>query len=271
MKGTYVAPVRLTYSRLAACAAYWKAFDDMGLRPTVPFVSVLVAHGALECGNFKEGLWNNNTGNIKTGSKWTGSYTCILLNEREKRNGKWQDIWYSPEGELTSRRGVLVRPAVAVPPGDPQTRMRAFATLDDALEDKLKFLLQKDWRHCLEPAKQGATSAYVRAIRAKNYFTASAEIPLDELTPYESSVVSLVNTYRPVVQQVADGLRPPPEQKPEVLPLMAIPEKLSTEDAIRLAAVIAQQHLIDDIGIVRSESLRNDYRLEDPDADIRKR
>lgn len=210
MIGRYVPPVRCSYSREQACHAYWKACADIGLTPTVPLVTVLVAHGALECGNFSSGLWNNGIANIKAGEQWPGDYTCVTVNEILKgADGKYHERWFSPAGELTAspaKGGVLKDPAnlTATPPGHPQTRMRAYASLDDAIEDKIRFLLSARWLPCLDFAKRGDASGYVRAIRARGYFTAYAGQP--DPCPYETQVVSLTKSYRPKVEAVAAGI-----------------------------------------------------------------
>lgn len=206
MIGTYVSPVRCSYSREQAVLAYWMALDTLGVKPTVELTSVLAAHGALECGNFSGGLWNNNPGNVKASEKWEGQFTCITVNEILKGpDGKFHERWFAPEGELSGKGGNLLGAPLPVPPGHAQTRMRAFPTLDDGIADKLRFLLSPRWAPCLEPAKRGDASAYVRAIRARGYFTAYADVPQDKATPYETSVIRLVSSYRPLAERVGRG------------------------------------------------------------------
>ncbi len=246
----YVPPKLCKYTKLEAVMGYWRACSDLGATPTVPFISVLVAHGALETGNFQIGCWNNNPGNIKADAKFAGSYTCIVLNEELKnpKTGKPETRWFAPEGELTGnprKGGVLKDPSspISVPPGHLQTRMRAFATLDDGLEDKIRFLLLTRWRPAFDLAQLGDAHGYVRAIRARGYFTAHAAIPLTDETPYERDVVSLTRTYRPFVEEAADLVRrglplskPPPqiEQDPPPLPARFEHSLLDAETIARL-------------------------------------
>lgn len=193
-------------SKQEAAYGYWRACADIGLAPSVDLVSVLVAHGALETGNFSVGLFNGNVGNVKAGPSYVGKYTCITLNEilRNPKTGKNEEYWFAPEGPLTKHPkhgGVLKYAPMPVPPGHPQTRMRAYDTLDDGIEDKIRFMLQPAYSNALDHARRGDAGSYVRSIRARHYFTAYADIPLNQVTPYETSVVSLARAYRPFVEQ----------------------------------------------------------------------
>lgn len=218
MQAIYVPPKLCRYSKLEAAQGYWKACADVGLTPSISLISVLVAHGALESGNFQKGCWNNNPGNIKAGLSYRGKYTCITLNEvlLNARTGKYEERWFAPAGELTaspSRGGVFKGAPLPVPPGHAQTRMRSYDTLDDGLEDKIRFFM-KQHQPAIAAAQAGDPGRFVREIRARKYFTAYAHIPLDKVTPYETAVCSLTKTYLPYVQQVAvlvqKGIAPPP-------------------------------------------------------------
>lgn len=267
--GTYVSPVRTVASRREVCGYYWDAFQELGLNPTVPFVTVMVAHAALECGNFVY-AWNWNWKNQKAGSKWTGLYTCITLNEilRDK-DGKPRERWFSPEGELTAspkKGGVLKDPVKkhAVPPGDPQTRMRAFDSPQEAAKSLMQFFLDPKWQHVLEPARRGDPSGFVRAIRAKGYFTAYLGQP--DPTPYEADVCSLFRTYRPIVQDVVDS-----EERSDSTPVRIAPPpstppvRFEPDDEWRRLSTIAygQALEMDVLGTIRSDSLRNDHKIGD--------
>ncbi len=228
MQAIYVPPRLFKYSKLEACVGYWRACLDVGLTPTVAFVSVLVGHGALESGNFQVGCWNNNPGNIKAGAAYAGKYTCIGVNEQLKNptTKQFEECWFAPEGRLTGnprKGGKLIGAPLPVPPGDPQTRMRAFDTLDDGLENKILFLMSAPWSAVLVPAQRGDASGFVRAIRARHYFTAYPTIPLTETTPYERDVVSLARTYRPFVEQAAEQVRATGSRRPPALPVPDVP------------------------------------------------
>ncbi len=263
MLGTYIRPLRTVTTRLEAVQAYWLACERLKLRPTVPFVTTLVAHGALECGNFEK-CWNWNVGNIKASGAWEGLWTCITLNEVLKERGELVTVWFSPEGRLTGdpkKGGQLETPymenPLPVPDGHPQTRMRAFGSLSEAIEDKLKFFLKPNWEPCLKPARFGDVSSYVRMIRIRNYFTAYKGQP--DPCRYELDVISLTNTYRPLVERVAAGERAPvvPFNKIPPQPEMN-PAKFTPDDEWRALAFRAYElaQAMDVHEIVRKEGLK---------------
>jgi hypothetical protein len=146
-----------------------------------------------------------------------------------KEGPRFNEVWFAPEGRLTAspKKGGVhdhkYGPKLAVPPGHAQTRMRAFDTLAAGLENKLRFLMSPPWAAVLVPAQAGNSGGFVRAIRARHYFTAYPDIAMDKQTPYERDVISLAATYRPFVQQAADlggvlseppaviSIAPPPE------------------------------------------------------------
>jgi hypothetical protein len=141
--------------------------------------------------------------------------------------------------------------------------MRAFDSLDDGLEDKIRFLFSPNWRAAFERAIAGDASGFVRSLRARNYFTAYANMPANATTPYETTVVSLERAYRPLVEQVAKGARPRPVPVP--LPPDPVPMRLPTEDSVRLLAVQAFAHSeeMDVIGQIMRESRRDMTRDDD--------
>lgn len=205
ISGIYVPPQKTIITKQEAVAAMWDGLNKLKLSPTVNLCSVLMAHSALESGNFAHG-WNYNYPNIKHENTRDGKYTCIVLNEILIRGGKRTEIWFSPEGELTaapSKGGKLIKQfqekPCAIPPGHPQTRMRAYDNPGDGIADKLKFLTKPKWKPCIDLARTGNAAGYVRAIHARNYFTADPK-------PYERAVVSLNKTYRPLVEAYAKTL-----------------------------------------------------------------
>jgi hypothetical protein len=200
MKATYVPPQITTPEPHAVAPAY---FDEL-LRltngtPSHKAVAVLLGQYALETGNGKS-CYNWNLGNIKAGTEYDGLYTCIRLNERLKQaDGSYAYVWFSPEGEERPKGNVIK--SYDVPPGHPQTRMRAHETLADGVRAKLEFLSKPHWRPALEVALTGDAAAYVTKVRALGYFTA-------ELGPYQRAVVSLAAKWLPVVQGATSAPQP---------------------------------------------------------------
>lgn len=189
MKAAYVQPVKTPATPLDVSRAYFVALRSLtGKEPTAKAVAVLHAHCALETGNMAS-CWNHNVGNIKAGEKYEGFYTCIRLNEL--LNGVY--VWFSPEGREEPKGNVVK--THDVPPGHPQTRMRAYASLARGIEDKIRFLSAPHWKAAFDFALRGDPNGYVRAIRALGYFTA-------QLDPYERAVVSLTYKYLPVAEGV---------------------------------------------------------------------
>jgi hypothetical protein len=67
--------------------------------------------------------------------------------------------------------------------------------------DKIDFLAAPNWKPALAFALAGDAAGYVRAIKARNYFTAA-------LDPYLRSVVSIAARVLPVAEGVADDIEP---------------------------------------------------------------
>lgn len=190
MIASYVQPVKTTAVPADVAHGFFEAVLTLtGWTPSPLAVAVLYAHSALENGNWSS-CWNNNPANIKAGEKYDGFYTCIRLNELI--DGVY--VWFSPAGEERPKGNVIK--THDVPPGHPQTRMRAYATLTQGIEDKIRFLSTPRWRPALDLALKGDPSGYVRAIKALGYFTARLE-------PYERAVVSLTAKYLPVAKGAA--------------------------------------------------------------------
>lgn len=191
MLGPYRSPRRFTYTRRQVWSGYAQAIEAAGFVPKPEFVAVIAAHGALETGHFQAGCWENNAGNVKPGTKWTGPYTCIVLNEDLPGRGL---VWFSPEGELVGGRGSALKyPPRPVPPGHPQTQMRAYDTLAEGIADKIRFLQKPSYAFAMACAQRGDASGYVRAIRKNNYFTGYRDQP--DPCQYELSVISIAKTY----------------------------------------------------------------------------
>ena len=180
--------------------AYRTAVTNLIGAPSDMAVAVLHAHCALETGHTK-GMWCNNPKNVKAGAKHAGEFCCIKLNEILVREGKRKTIWFDPVlGELLGKDGPARYPLEPneLPPGHPQTRMRAYKTLAGGVQNQLGWLMGPNWREALNYALAGRPFEYVTAIHAKGYFTA-------DLEPYRRAVVQLTATYLPVAVSTGKG------------------------------------------------------------------
>lgn len=201
MRATYVPPVLTPATPEHVSRAYRTALTNLVGAPSDEAVAVLHAHGALETGHFKS-CYNHNGGNIKAGQQYVGAYTCFPILNEVFDDGTH---WYTPEGELEGGPGTPLRypPPLAVPPGEPQSRFRAYSTLASGIEDKIRFLARPEWRPALNFALTGNPDAFVRAIKARGYFTANVDT-------YARSVVQLTAKYLPVARATSQQQPTPP-------------------------------------------------------------
>lgn len=205
MRASYVLPTRTPVLAVDYAQGLELALGGDGNVPPGA-IAVLMAHAALETGQDRAkgtigpSCFCFNFGNVKAGEAWEGSYTCITLNEYLVRDGKRVLVWFAPEGELTARPGpgsrIKAFVPFGVPPGHPQTRMRAFSTAADGIAAKIAFLRQPHFARAWAALMRGDAAAYVAEIHAQRYFTADFE-------PYQRAVVSLAKTFLPIAQKIA--------------------------------------------------------------------
>jgi hypothetical protein len=148
-------------------------------------LALAMAKCALETGRFQK-IWNWNFGNIKAGASYPGMFTCITLNE--VIGGRVQ--WFAPDGPVIRLAGgsftPTAEPRVPVPPGHPQTRMRAHANRFDGAYAYVDFMQARAtmWN----ALQTGDPYQYVPAMKRGGYFTA------DE-APYLRAVASITKEY----------------------------------------------------------------------------
>jgi hypothetical protein len=240
MLATYVDPKLTPMAFEEAEAAMRAALGGMlSTRPRDEVLSLALAKSALETGRWKA-IWNDNWGNVKAGSTYGGMFTCITLNE--VLSGKV--VWFAPEGQLAGGRGsAVVGQRYDVPPGHPQTRMRAYANHYDGAYAYVDFVSGKQryaasWQALLA----GDPVGYVRELKKAGYFTADEE-------PYRKAVVSL---HKEFLAKVRNKPREP-EDEPDW-------------DALR--AIVATQQ-IDIVGTLHADAMREMAGLptQPPDAE----
>ena len=209
MKAIYVPPRKTPLAPVEASRGYRAAVTALtGMVPSPQGVAVLHAHGALETGHFGS-MFNFDAGNIKANAEYEGFFTSILLNEVLDRGNGPKTYWFAPEGELTSKGGTIVPGTEsAVPPGHPQTRLRAYETAAKGLEDKIDFLMGTHWRSALDLALAGQAEAYARRLKRLGYYTAPED-------PYARGVSLLYKKYLPVALETNEEPAPLPAHEEE--------------------------------------------------------
>lgn len=169
MRAVYVSDALTPFSfDEAAEAMRWALSTPAGSAPADNVLALALAKTALETGRWKK-IHCFNWGNIKAGEIYEGMYTCFPLNE--VLNGKV--VWFSPEGQHVSGLGTpLVGPPMAVPPGHPQARMRAYANRYDGARSYVDFVSGGRYANAWRLLLEGDAVSYVHALKVAGYFTA---------------------------------------------------------------------------------------------------
>ena len=199
MKATFVEAVKtpLTFDD-ASVRMRQGIYVATGVEPSDRALALALAKTALETARWKS-MWNWNWGNIKAGENFEGMYTCISLNE--VLEGK--TVWFAPSGRLDVKGGRVIAEAYKVPPGHPQTRMRAYANGFDGAQEYVTFLANGRYRDAWARLLEGDPVGFVRELKAKGYFTA------DE-SSYRLGVVRVFEEFLRELDRRSDTL-PPPE------------------------------------------------------------
>ncbi len=176
MEAIYTEPRKtpLTFQQAADCMR-WALTNQIGTNPSDEVLGLALGKTALETGRWTS-IWNSNWGNVKASATYEGMYTCIVLNEVLPRGGKDVLVWFAPEGELSgnpAKGGKLIGAPVAVPPGHPQTRMRAFANEYDGVDCYVDFVANGRYKKAWQALLTGNAQAYVHELKVAKYFTAN--------------------------------------------------------------------------------------------------
>lgn len=132
-------------------------------------------------------MWNFNPGNVKN-TTMQGDFTCIRLNERI--DGKI--VWFAPEGQLSGKGGEVVGQRWKVPPGHPQTRIRAFDSAEEGIAHWAS-LLERRYPAAWAALQEGDLVEFNHGLKLGGYYTAKEAEYLPALrsrvanwTPYAS-------------------------------------------------------------------------------------
>jgi hypothetical protein len=149
------------------------------LVPSRDTLALLTAQSALETGRWKA-IHCFNLGNVKAAETYAGFYTCFRCNE--VIDGK--TVWFDPP--------------------HPQTRFRAFISLEDGARDHLEFLAGRTrYASAWAALIVGDPERFVRALKLAGYFTANEE-------SYKAAVVSLFREYSRMLEMDPRIVEPPP-------------------------------------------------------------
>jgi len=184
--------------------------------PSKEAVGVLWAQFSIETGG--RACWGWNLGNVK---KFPGDgydYHCLNRVWEGVSKGMAQRLIES--GQATADPSISHQKAVGVNrvsvifnPPHPATRFRWFPNLDEAMEDHLVLLAKKKFSTAWPAVVAGDCTQFAKALRAKGYFTASADAyakgmersfkPYMASTAYEEAVAELNGEPSPTAPSVA--------------------------------------------------------------------
>jgi hypothetical protein len=235
---TWVAPVKTPVTPVQAATGNRNALRRYVAKPQASTISILHGHQALETGNYDQCI-DYAVGHVKATNSWSKLYTTIKLNEYLQRDGKRVLVWFDPTGELLSKDGP-VRPGTAYsnPPGHPQTWMRAYEKLEEALEDKLDVLFRR-YKAAFDRALAGDVEGYVRGLHQGGYFTANFD-------PYLRGVSRLSAKYLPVAMGVLETPLYPVEDDQALCNDMAECMRVELPDWLKAKVRVQQAEHVDD-------------------------
>jgi len=213
--------------------------NEIGSLPSKQTLALALAKTALETGRWRL-MYSWNFGNVKLG-QYPGMYQCYPCNE--VIDG--QVVWFHPLGKLSGKGGYVVGENYGLPPGHPQTRFRAYANAYDGAYDYVSFQARElnRFRAAWMLLLAGHVEGYVRALSAAGYFTA----------PVETYLATVSKLHAEFLARLGNA---PADEVP-------VPDRWDWQaDAVRS---VGQR--FDDIGIIRSEALRE--MSADPDEETR--
>lgn len=209
-----------------AVLACWHLVENQP--PSKRAVGVLWAQYAIETGG--QNCWNWNVGNVK--SRAGDGYDWHALN------GVWEGVSPDEAKRLVASGEARIDPSpdhakavgagrvsVIFQPPHPQTRFRAFTTLDEAMEDHIKLVARRfapAWPHVLA----GNVDAFARALKSRGYFTADAGAYARGMMPAFNAFISSSVYEDAQGELMADTEVPPPPSTEEEIQIIHPPVPL---------------------------------------------
>jgi hypothetical protein len=164
----------------AAAAMKWALAEELNTsEDKVPLnsLALALAKTALETGRWKH-IHKYNWGNIKASAKYEGMYTCFGCDEIIKGQRVWfdPDTAYDPQDPLGMPNAKFAKPSV--PPGNPQTRFRAYANLYDGAQQYCAFVHGGRYKLAWAELLKGNVQGYIHQLKLAGYFTADEAVYL---------------------------------------------------------------------------------------------
>ncbi len=168
-------------------AARWALREQLGREPSDQVIALALAKIFLETGRLSScHLWN--LGNIKAGAQYVGWYTAFACNE--VLSGKV--VWFSPNGRLDKKGGVVVAERYDAEPWHPQTRFRAYANHWDGMDQYVTFIATGRYKIAWGKLLTGDAKGFVHELKVAGYFTADEAAYLAGVTSLSKELLARV-------------------------------------------------------------------------------
>ena len=252
MKAVWLADQRTVLTAPEVLRAIARVLTDVEGREPAPItVAIHGAQSAGESGRWKSCHWFN-LDNTKAGLTWEGHYTCYKCNEQVAPKD-WR--FFLPEGELVGGFGTALRhPPLPVPDGHPQTRFRAFQSLEEGAREHVLFEKRR-YPEAYQAASYGDVRGFVLGLKSRGFFTADFE-------PYYKMVASITREYLPLAAESHRDTVPAPttteQEECEAMACVAPdPERALHSEAV-VAMMLGQEGMWDALAEEKKRNLQGD-------------
>ncbi len=180
---------------------------ELGVLPTKQAGGIVWAQYMIETGG--AACWSWNIGNLK------------VTQAQVDAGVDWHDL----PGTWEIVNGVRV----TLVAGDPGRRFRAYASLDDAMIEHLRFLRNRRYKVAWPAVEAGDYAEFARRLKAAGYFTASAEDyargmkwPFDRWMVSTAYETATTETLAEMEAETQPELELPPSRRPPTIEDFAI-------------------------------------------------